>query len=82
MSPSNFPATNPEVIRTATRTRSNSLVAGIQNLIGPVLLGIDLETACKRYEEEHGARSNWAVPVQPGTNSNCARSASENEDWP
>jgi len=33
MSPSNFPATNPEVIRTAIRTRSGSLVAGMQNLI-------------------------------------------------
>ena len=33
MSPSNFPATNPEVIRTAIQTRSASLVAGMQNLI-------------------------------------------------
>jgi polyhydroxyalkanoate synthase len=33
MSPSNFPATNPEVIRTAIRTRSTSLAAGMQNLI-------------------------------------------------
>ena len=33
MSPSNFPATNPEVIRTAIQTRSGSLVAGMQNLI-------------------------------------------------
>jgi polyhydroxyalkanoate synthase len=33
MSPSNFPATNPEVIRTAMKTRSASLVAGMQNLI-------------------------------------------------
>ena len=33
MSPSNFPATNPEVIRTAIRTRSASLSAGMQNLI-------------------------------------------------
>jgi len=33
MSPTNFPATNPEVIRTAIRTRSGSLVAGMQNLI-------------------------------------------------
>jgi polyhydroxyalkanoate synthase len=33
MSPANFPATNPEVIRTAIQTRSNSLVAGMQNLI-------------------------------------------------
>ena len=33
MSPSNFPATNPEVIRKAIETRSASLSAGIQNLI-------------------------------------------------
>jgi polyhydroxyalkanoate synthase subunit PhaC len=33
MSPSNFPATNPEVIQTAIRTRAGSLVAGMQNLI-------------------------------------------------
>jgi polyhydroxyalkanoate synthase subunit PhaC len=39
MSPSNFPATNPEVIRTAIQTRSNSLVAGIQNLIEDIHKG-------------------------------------------
>src|SRR6202022_2415460 len=33
MSPSNFPATNPEVIRSAIQTRSKSLVDGMQNLI-------------------------------------------------
>jgi len=33
MSPANFPATNPEVIRTAIRTRSASLISGMQNLI-------------------------------------------------
>jgi polyhydroxyalkanoate synthase subunit PhaC len=33
MSPSNFPATNPEVIRTAIQTRSASLAAGMRNLI-------------------------------------------------
>ncbi len=33
MSPSNFPATNPEIIRTAIQTRSASLSAGMQNLI-------------------------------------------------
>lgn len=33
MSPSNFPATNPEIIRTAIRSRSTSLASGMQNLI-------------------------------------------------
>ncbi|WP_065756686.1 PHA/PHB synthase family protein [Bradyrhizobium paxllaeri] len=33
MSPSNFPATNPEVIRTAIQTRAASLATGMQNLI-------------------------------------------------
>jgi len=39
MSPSNFPATNPEVIRTAIQTRSASLAAGMQNLIGDLQKG-------------------------------------------
>lgn len=39
MSPSNFPATNPEVIRTAIRTRSTSLAAGMQNLIEDIQKG-------------------------------------------
>jgi polyhydroxyalkanoate synthase subunit PhaC len=33
MSPSNFPATYPEIIRTAIQTRSASLAAGMKNLI-------------------------------------------------
>src|SRR3984893_7170556 len=33
MSPSNFPATNPEAIRSAIQTRSKSLADGMQNLI-------------------------------------------------
>src|SRR5246127_378266 len=33
MSPSNFPATNPEVIRSAIQTRAKSLTDGMQNLI-------------------------------------------------
>src|SRR5260370_31257403 len=39
MSPSNFPATNPEVIRTAIQTRSASLSAGIKNLIEDIQKG-------------------------------------------
>ena len=39
MSPSNFPATNPEVIRTAIQTRSASLAAGMQNLIDDLQKG-------------------------------------------
>ena len=39
MSPSNFPATNPEVIRTAIQTRSASLSAGIKNLIENIQKG-------------------------------------------
>src|ERR1700741_5454961 len=33
-------------------------------LIGPALLGIDLEAACKRYEEKHGGKRE---PGGPGT---------------
>jgi polyhydroxyalkanoate synthase len=39
MSPSNFPATNPEVVRTAIQTRSASLAAGMQNLIEDIQKG-------------------------------------------
>jgi len=39
MSPSNFPATNPEVIRTAIQTRSASLAAGMRNLIDDLQKG-------------------------------------------
>ena len=39
MSPSNFPATNPDVIRTAIRTRSSSLATGMQNLIEDIRKG-------------------------------------------
>src|SRR5246500_1081780 len=31
-------------------------------LIGPALLGIDLEAACKRYEEEHGGKKQAGGP--------------------
>ena len=39
MSPSNFPATNPEVIRKAIETRSASLTDGIKKLIGDIQKG-------------------------------------------
>ena len=39
LSPSNFPATNPEVIRTAIETRAASLGTGIQNLIEDIRKG-------------------------------------------
>jgi polyhydroxyalkanoate synthase len=39
MSPSNFPATNPEVIRKAIETRSVSLTDGIQNFIDDLQKG-------------------------------------------
>jgi polyhydroxyalkanoate synthase len=39
MSPSNFPATNPEVVRTAIQTRSASLATGMQNLIEDIQKG-------------------------------------------
>ena len=39
MSPSNFPGTNPEVIRTAIQTRAASLATGMQNLIEDVQKG-------------------------------------------
>jgi putative transport protein len=31
-------------------------------LLGPALLGIDLEAACKRYEEEHGGKKQLGGP--------------------
>lgn len=39
MSPSNYPATNPEVIRTAIKSRSGSLIAGMHNFIEDVQRG-------------------------------------------
>jgi putative transport protein len=36
--------------------------AVILALLGPALLGIDLEAACKRYEEEHGGKKELGGP--------------------
>ena len=35
-------------------------------LVGPALLGIDLEAACKRYAEKHGGSKQVAPPRAPG----------------
>ena len=51
-------------------------------LLGPALLGIDLEAACKRYEEEHGGKKQLGGPGTACTNSNCVRSASRSEGRP
>ena len=50
MSPSNFPATNPEVIRTAIQTRAASLAAGMQNLIEDVQKGRITRVDESRFE--------------------------------
>jgi polyhydroxyalkanoate synthase len=39
MSPANFPATNPEVIKTAIETRSESIAKGMSNLIADIQKG-------------------------------------------
>ena len=49
-------------------------------LIGPGLLGIDLEAACKRYEEKHGGTKELGGPGRPGTGSRCAPSGSAKVD--
>jgi len=40
-------------------------------LIGPALLGIDLEAACKRYEEKHGDKKDAGGPGTAWHHSNC-----------
>jgi polyhydroxyalkanoate synthase len=61
MSPSNFPATNPEVIRTAIRTRSASLAAGMQNLIE------DLQKGRITRVDETAFEIGRNLAVTPGT---------------
>ena len=50
MSPSNFPATNPEVIRTAIQTRSASLAAGMQHLVEDLQKGRITRVDESRFE--------------------------------
>ena len=50
MSPSNFPATNPEVIRTAIETRCESLTAGMKNLIEDLAKGRITQTDETAFE--------------------------------
>ena len=45
-------------------------------LLGPALLGIDLEAACKRYEEKHGGKKEVGGPGTAWHQFECARSAS------
>ncbi|MEO8321018.1 MAG: hypothetical protein ABI561_22125, partial [Bradyrhizobium sp.] len=61
MSPSNFPATNPEIIRTAIQTRSTSLAAGMQNLIE------DLQKGRITRVDETAFEVGRNLAVTPGT---------------
>ena len=61
MSPSNFPATNPEVIRTAIKTRSASLATGMQNLIE------DLQKGRITRVDEAAFEVGRNLAVTPGT---------------
>ena len=61
MSPSNFPATNPEIIRTAIQTRSTSLAAGMQNLIE------DLQKGRITRVDETAFEIGRNLAVTPGT---------------
>ena len=55
-------------------------------LIGPALLGIDLEAACKRYEEEHGGkkqtgrRRHGLAPVRVARVPRAGRRAGRRQD--
>ena len=61
MSPSNFPATNPEVIRKAIETRSASLTDGIRNLID------DLQKGRITRVDESAFEVGRNLAITPGT---------------
>ena len=61
MSPSNFPATNPEVIRKAIETRSASLTDGMQNLID------DLHKGRITRVDESAFEVGRNLAITPGT---------------
>jgi len=61
MSPSNFPATNPEVIRKAIETRSTSLTDGMQNFIEDLQKGRITRVDESAFEVGHN------LAITPGT---------------
>jgi polyhydroxyalkanoate synthase len=67
LSPSNFPATNPEVIRTAIETRSTSLASGMANLIEDIRKGRITRVDESTFEVGGNLRTR---PVQSSSKTN------------